>query len=110
MNSLARLVDCLRLLHNKHREGLPVHQALLFLRVAQRGTATYAQLSADLGVSGASISRSCTALSSVCSRSPDGKGMGLLQIERDPNHEQRLLVTLSKKGESLRDQLRLLME
>lgn len=83
---------------------LPLHQAQLFLEVAERGQCSYQDLEEALNLTNGSVSRCVNALGAVNRHGRPGHA--LLEAFPDPRQPRRLLVRLSARGHALARALR----
>jgi DNA-binding MarR family transcriptional regulator len=94
--ALDRLEACLRLLGSLDPGALPVHHASVLVWLAQRSSATYAEIEEAFGVSNASVSRTLNSLGENALHRKNS--LGLVEIYRDGAEGRRYRVRLNKKG------------
>lgn len=101
---LAQLSQALTAFSTLSPVTFPLHQAQLFLEVAQSEPCTFEHLEQALNLTNSSVSRSVAALSDV--NRHGSKGYQLLAMERDPRERRRYVVRLSARGKALLKQLK----
>lgn len=101
--ALRRMERTLTVFQSLDPTHLPVHFVQVFLFVAQEGSCTYRDIQERFGITNASVSRTVNALGSEHRRGHEG--FGLLQVVQDPQEGRRLLVQLTDKGKTLRQEI-----
>lgn len=79
---------------------MTVSRALLFLLIHQKGSSTVRDLCASMGLSQPSVSRQLALLHTKPQRGQKG-GLGLIELDPDPQEPRRMVVSLSVKGKRL---------
>ena len=92
----SELLEALNLFSTVEQTSLPHHFIQTLLLVAEHEPCQYRVIEEGLCVSGASVSRTMTALSFTNRKK--NKGYGLVRIERDPAEGRRYVALLTPKG------------
>jgi DNA-binding MarR family transcriptional regulator len=105
----AEIATAIRLLEAFRRldPDLPIQYALSFLTIAENEGLSMRDLSERLGIAQSSASRNVAALSEWHSFGKPGHD--LVEAREDPRERRRKIITLTRKGEALIRELRVIV-
>ena len=81
------------------RRGLYLHHMEIFLYVAEKGRASYAEIEQEFSISNAAASRSLNSMTTFARHRQSTSG--LIEIIRDPAEGRRYLARLTAKGKQV---------
>ena len=96
---LNQALQAWEMLRKSHRE-IPAQAVTVLLYVASHNPCHKQAIEEDLGVSGASCSRSISFLSGIGRPGVKRTALGLIETETDGSNRRRLLLKLTPKGEA----------
>ena len=109
MGELSKLYNGVQFIRTHLNHEMQMQQLAILLRVSLFPGITYPELSAALGLTGASVSRNTKALSTYLVKG-EKQGLGLVESRPDMAERRRYACFLTKKGEQVLKQLEEAME